>query len=97
MFHRLPGATGSEINITINGEPASAYANDSVAAAVLCHGMQSTRTSTVSGSPRAPLCMMGVCFECLMIIDGKPNQRACMVKVREGMTVEFQRGVGEAV
>ena len=37
--------------------------------------------------------MMGVCFECLMVIDGVPSRQACMVTVREGMRIERQTGV----
>jgi predicted molibdopterin-dependent oxidoreductase YjgC len=36
--------------------------------------------------------MMGVCFDCLVVIDGRPNQQACMVTVRDGMRVERQQG-----
>jgi predicted molibdopterin-dependent oxidoreductase YjgC len=46
----------------------------------------------VSGEPRAPYCMMGVCFECLVEVDGVPNVQACMTSVREGMTVRRQHG-----
>ena len=65
-----------------------------VAAAVLAGNLRYTRTTPVSGSPRAPLCMMGVCFECLMEIDGVPNRQACQVEVAPGMTVRRQQGVG---
>jgi D-hydroxyproline dehydrogenase subunit gamma len=51
-----------------------------------------TRTTPVSGSPRAPYCMMGVCFECLMEIDGIANRQACMVRVRPGMRITRQQG-----
>lgn len=36
--------------------------------------------------------MMGVCFECLVEIDGIPNRQACMIPVREGMVVRRQKG-----
>jgi predicted molibdopterin-dependent oxidoreductase YjgC len=51
--------------------------------------------SAVSGQPRAPLCMMGVCFECLVEIDGQKNQQACLVRVRSGMTIRRQLPRGE--
>ena len=46
-------------------------------------------------SARAPYCLMGVCFECLMEIDGEPDVQSCLVTVREGMTVRRQLS-GEA-
>ena len=45
-----------------------------------------------SGEPRAPYCMMGVCFECLLVIDGEPSQQGCLVQVRPGMRIARQEG-----
>jgi predicted molibdopterin-dependent oxidoreductase YjgC len=36
--------------------------------------------------------MMGVCFDCLVVIDGRPNQQGCLVAVHEGMRIETQQG-----
>ncbi|MBK1710972.1 2Fe-2S iron-sulfur cluster-binding protein [Marichromatium gracile] len=44
------------------------------------------------GTPRAPFCMMGVCFDCLAVIDGVPSTQSCLVTVQEGMQVERQYG-----
>jgi predicted molibdopterin-dependent oxidoreductase YjgC len=41
--------------------------------------------------------MMGVCYDCLVGIDGRPNQQACMTRVRDGMAVTAQRGAREVV
>lgn len=95
MFKRLDTPAQNRVNVTINGEPVQVSEGDTVAAAVLVHGLPSTRTTPVSGAPRAPFCLMGVCFECLMVIDGKANQRACMKLVREGMRIECQQGTGD--
>ena len=50
----------------------------------------------MSGKPRAPYCLMGVCFDCLVTIDGVGSRQACLVPVREGMAVETQQGKREA-
>lgn len=63
-----------------------------VAAALLSSGITEFRTSVVSGAPRAPYCMMGVCFECLVEIDGAPAKQACMVTVKEGLHIRRQKG-----
>jgi predicted molibdopterin-dependent oxidoreductase YjgC len=78
------------IKLTIAGESVTASKGESVAAAALAAGIPATRNAPVSGDPRAPYCLMGVCFECLMIIDGKPNRQACMTQVAEGMNVALQ-------
>ncbi len=58
----------------------------SVAAAVARIASAAFRRS-VHGQPRAPLCGIGVCFECRVTIDGHAHQRACMTPAREGMRV----------
>ena len=94
MFKRLDNNTGDTVNIMINGRSVQVPAGESVAAAVLANGLEHSRTTPVSHAPRAPFCLMGVCYECLMVIDGRPNQRACMTRVREGMCIENQQGPG---
>ncbi|MDB5980489.1 MAG: NAD(FAD)-dependent dehydrogenase [Pseudomonas sp.] len=63
-----------------------------VAAALLSIGVTQVRETPVSNAPRAPFCMMGACFECLVEIDGVPNQQACMTLVRQGMTIRSMIG-----
>ena len=48
------------------------------------------------GAPRGVFCGMGVCFDCLVVIDGEPSRRACVTFVTEGMRVETQIGFGAA-
>lgn len=94
MFKRLNSTIGQRVSITIDGVPFEAAAGETVAAAVLISGRTYTRTTPVSAAPRAPFCLMGVCYECLMVIDGQPNQRACQAYVAEGMRIETQHGPG---
>lgn len=75
----------SLIWIEVNGQPVGVPVGASVAAAIAHH--QQTFRRSVSGQPRAPLCGMGVCFECRVSIDGQTQQRACMLTVRENMRV----------
>jgi len=91
MFRRLPDADAT-IEVTIDGRSARVRAGDTVAAALLSAGVLASRVAEVSGAPRAPYCMMGVCFECLVTIDGVGNRQACLIPVREGMRVETQSG-----
>ena len=64
----------------------------SAAAAVLLAGLPSLRETPVTGSERAPYCLMGVCFDCLAEIDGVANRQSCMVTARPGMRIRRQRG-----
>jgi len=92
MFTRLPAVDEASVSLSIDGKPIKARPGDSVAAALLAAGFQHCRTSAVSGALRAPYCMMGVCFDCLVNIDGVGNRQSCLVTVREGMRIELQRG-----
>jgi hypothetical protein len=95
MFQRV-GKSGGDVVISVDGVRVTAQAGDSVAAALLAAGLTPTRTTPVSGAPRAPYCMMGVCFECLVTVDDIGNRQGCLIPVREGMRVETQKGKREA-
>ena len=92
MFRRLPDTGKDLVVITIEGRKIQVPATDSVAAAMLAAGFGYSRTTPVGGSRRAPYCLIGACFECLVEIDGIPNQQSCQVQVREGMDIKLQRG-----
>ena len=94
MFRKLhdPRTTVPALTLTIDGQPVSAEPGDSVAAVLLRLDPPFSRTTPVSGSPRTPYCMMGVCFECLASVDGVASTQTCLVQVREGMRVERQHG-----
>jgi sarcosine oxidase subunit alpha len=84
------------VSLTIDGERVEARLGDTVAVALLAADRIATRVSPVSGTPRGPYCLMGVCFECLVTIDGVGNRQSCLIEVREGMTIETQRRRREA-
>lgn len=94
MFRRLDDrlTPAPDIAFTVDGQRVVARAGDMLAAALLAAGRLPCRTTPVGGAPRAPYCMMGVCFECLVTIDGMGSRQACLVPVREGMAVETQAG-----
>lgn len=92
MFKRLPDPARPEVFVTVDGQPVAAREGDSVAAALLGGGVLACRTTQVTGAPRAPYCMMGVCFDCLVTVDGTPNVQGCMTRVRDGMRIQVQVG-----
>lgn len=92
MFARRPDPAARTVAILVDDQPVTAREGDSVAAALLAAGFAAFRTTPVTGAPRGPYCMIGVCFDCLVAIDGEPNRQACMTLVRDGMRVERQHG-----
>ncbi len=91
-MHRLERTNTAPVTVEFEGDVIKAQNGDSVAAALIASGHKTFRTTPVSGTARGPLCMMGICFECLVEIDGKGNQQACMREVEEGMRIRMQRG-----
>jgi predicted molibdopterin-dependent oxidoreductase YjgC len=95
MFRRIdlpPGEAAAAVEITVDGRRVRARAGDTLAAALLCAGVVPFRHTPVTGQPRSPLCLMGVCFDCLVEVDGAQNVQSCMVEVRDGMAVRLPPG-----
>jgi predicted molibdopterin-dependent oxidoreductase YjgC len=74
------------VTIWINRRPFAVQPGTTVAAALLMAGARAFRRSP-SGEPRGPLCGMGVCFECLVTIDGESGVRSCQTQCRHGMEI----------
>ena len=93
---RLPLQEGLErgraVSLTLDGRPVIAHEGETVAALLLAEGHVATRR-TRHGEPRGVFCGMGVCFDCLVVVDGIPNVRACVTWVRDGMEVRRQDGL----
>ena len=95
MFRLRPEASTATVAVEVEGRTVRVPEGASAAAAILLSGLETVRDTPVSSSPRAPYCMMGVCFDCLAEIDGVPNRQSCMVTVGSGMRVRRQRGPRE--
>jgi predicted molibdopterin-dependent oxidoreductase YjgC len=95
LFSIARSAASETVTITFEGTILTVPAGISVAAALLVGGVRDFRSSVVGGAPRAPYCMMGVCFECLVEIDGVPARQSCMLPVRDGMRVCRQIGAAD--
>ena len=77
-----------------DGREIAFSAGQTVGAALLAAGIRSWRTTRITGEARGLFCGIGVCFDCLLTVDGRPNQRACLVPARAGMDVTTQEGTG---
>ena len=85
----------SAVTFHFDGDEIKAQDGQSVAAALLNVGARITRITRLHAQPRGVVCGLGICFDCLIVIDGIPNQRACLTEVSQGMKVEIQDGVGD--
>jgi predicted molibdopterin-dependent oxidoreductase YjgC len=97
MFRLMPEAAAAPaLSFQFDGRAMAARAGDTVAAALLANGVSACRETPVSGAARGPYCMMGVCFECLVVIDGVGNRQGCLVPLADGMRIETQHGRRQA-
>lgn len=78
---------GPTVRVSFEQSPLELPDGANLAAALLGAGIGRFRNTSISGAPRAPFCMMGACFECLVVVDGVTRQ-ACMMSVRAGMEIE---------
>ena len=80
------------IEFTFDGESISAITGQSVAAALLAANQRALRKTRFNNNERGVFCGIGVCFDCLVVIDGITNQRACLIEAGPGMKVQTQVG-----
>jgi predicted molibdopterin-dependent oxidoreductase YjgC len=86
---------GPQIEIQVDGRPVPAFEGETVATALTAAGIQTLRWTHRREEPRGLFCGMGVCFDCVVTIDGVPNVRSCVTPVAPGMKVSLQRGLPE--
>ena len=82
------------VHITVDGAPIEAREGDTIAAALLANGSRTFRHTARSHEPRGLFCGIGQCIDCVMEVDGRPNVKTCITRVREGMTIRTQAGNG---
>ena len=78
--------TGRPIRFEFDGRTTEALEGETIAAALSAAGVTTFR-HTLSGRPRGLFCGMGACFDCVVTVDGRIGQRACMTPVVDGMVV----------
>lgn len=92
---RVGAASPTCATFTFNGATISATAGDTIASAVLAHGSRVLRVMENREDLRGGWCMVGRCGDCLVVVDGTPNVRACITPVRDGMVVLSQFDLGQ--
>ncbi|MEV6285155.1 FAD-dependent oxidoreductase [Kribbella sp. NPDC051770] len=80
------------MGITVDGEAVEALPGQTVAAALMATGRESWRTTRKAGSPRGVFCGIGACFDCLVVVNGTPDVRACQRTVSAGDEISTQVG-----
>ena len=85
---------GEKVTFFYNGQAVEAYQTETIAAALHAEGVRKLGESPELHRPRGLFCAIGNCSSCFMTVDGQPNMRVCVIKVKPGMRVEEQQGKG---
>lgn len=78
------------VELSINGQLVRVTPGSTVWAAMALADQRITRQAPLTEQPRSAYCAMGVCFECMVEVDGLPNRQACLTEVQPGMQVVTQ-------
>ncbi len=79
---------------SFDGRPVPFRPGQTVGAALVADGRLSWRSTRRHSAPPGIFCGIGVCFDCLVTVDGRPNERACLVPAADGLRVSTQEGTG---
>ena len=85
---------GEKVTFYYNGQEIEGYTEETIAAALHAAGIRELGHSPELHRPRGLFCAIGNCSSCFMTVDGQPNVRVCVTKVKAGMHVEEQEGKG---
>jgi predicted molibdopterin-dependent oxidoreductase YjgC len=80
-----------EVSFTFNGESFKGTEGQSIAAALMATGVRELRKTRFEDKPRLIFCGIGICFDCVVVVDGVANQRACLVEISDGAKIESQK------
>lgn len=83
---------GQPITVHVDDQPVKAFMGETVAAVLLAEGIRVFR-HTLQGEARGIFCGMGICYDCLVTVDGVPNVRACITPVFKGMVIKTRSQV----
>ncbi len=84
---------GELVTFTLDGKEMQGYEGEPIAAALRAAGVMTHRYTSRFGKPRGVFCAIGRCTDCVMIVDGKPNIRTCVIPLKAGMKVQTQYGI----
>jgi hypothetical protein len=83
-------APADRLTIRFSGEEVPGVEGQTIAGVILGSGRLGWRRTSREGRPRGVFCGIGVCFDCLVVVNGRRDVRACQRRARDGDTVEIQ-------
>ena len=84
-----------KVTFYYNGTPMEGLEGEPIMAALKVNGVMVHRYTAKTHEPRGVFCAIGRCTDCALTVDGVPNVRTCVTRVKAGMKVETQDGLGK--
>ena len=78
----------NQISFTFNGKEFTCESGQSIAAALIASDNRQLRTTRFENEPRSIFCGIGICFDCVLVVDGVANQRSCLIEAKQGLNAE---------
>ena len=79
---------GAAVKVEVDGKLIEAFSGETIATVLFSNGIRTFRHTRKNRKPRSIYCGMGVCYDCLVTVDGVHNVRACVTAVKDGMRIE---------
>ncbi len=92
---RIGTRRGRRFEIEVDGQKLYAHEGETIAAVLLAAGIRVSRFTPKRNQPRGAYCGIGLCHECVMVVNGIPNVRTCQTVATPGCRVETQKGLSE--
>jgi aerobic-type carbon monoxide dehydrogenase small subunit (CoxS/CutS family) len=77
-----------KVTFSFNGRDFQCESGQTIAAALIAADQRELRSTRFGSEPRSIFCGIGICYDCVVVVDGIANQRSCLVEVKSGMRVE---------
>ena len=90
-----PQEAEASVTVTVDGKPYPAVPGEVIAAVLMANGVMVHRHTSKLHEPTGVYCGIGQCTDCVMTVNGRPNVRACITPVEDGMRIETQDGSGK--
>ncbi len=84
-----PGST-NVVTIVVDGASVTGVRGQTLAGVLLSAGYVSWRGTSRGDRPRGLFCGIGVCFDCVAVVNGLSDVRVCQRRADDGDVVTFQ-------
>ncbi|MBW2058413.1 MAG: (2Fe-2S)-binding protein [Deltaproteobacteria bacterium] len=85
-----PLTPGRRVAFSFEGRRLYGIEGEPIAAALAASGIRLLRRTADRGQPRGVFCAMGLCTDCMVVVNGRPKVRACVTPLEEGMDIRME-------